>query len=107
MRAPIALAAVAIAGGAAIAVIALRTTPAPEATCGAGFVRAGWRCCDGPEVTRDGACARSTPPPQRWVEVPATTLVLGPSDWEAEGRVVPRTIAVRAFYMDAREATAS
>jgi formylglycine-generating enzyme required for sulfatase activity len=38
------------------------------------------------------------------VRVPATTLVLGPSDWEAEGRVAPRTIAVGAFDLDAREA---
>ena len=39
------------------------------------------------------------------VLVPETTLVLGPSDWEAEGRVTPRTIHAGAFRIDAFEVT--
>lgn len=39
------------------------------------------------------------------VGVPETTFVLGPSDWEAEGRVAPRTVHARAFTIDAFEAT--
>ncbi len=35
----------------------------------------------------------------------ATTAVLGPSDWEAEGRVAPRTLRVGAFAIDAFEMT--
>jgi len=38
------------------------------------------------------------------VRVPKTHLVLGPSDWEAEGRVAPRTIDVEAFDLDTFEA---
>ena len=40
------------------------------------------------------------------VRVPDTHLVIGPSDWEAEGRVAPRSIDVRAFDLDAYEAAA-
>jgi formylglycine-generating enzyme required for sulfatase activity len=38
------------------------------------------------------------------VRVPATHLVVGPSDWEAEGRVTPHAIDVSPFYLDAYEA---
>lgn len=34
-------------------------------------------------------------------------MTIGPSDWEAEGRVTPRSAHVRAFYIDAFEVTAS
>jgi formylglycine-generating enzyme required for sulfatase activity len=37
--------------------------------------------------------------------VPETSLVVGPSDWEAEGRVASRTLHVGAFRIDAFEAT--
>jgi formylglycine-generating enzyme required for sulfatase activity len=37
------------------------------------------------------------------VQVPATRLVVGSSDWEAEGRVAPRTLDVGAFYLDVYE----
>lgn len=40
------------------------------------------------------------------VLVPASTVAVGPSDWEAEGRVLPRSIRVKAFRIDAFEATA-
>jgi formylglycine-generating enzyme required for sulfatase activity len=39
------------------------------------------------------------------VSIPAQTLRIGPSDWEAEGLVAPRTITVGAFLLDAFEAT--
>jgi formylglycine-generating enzyme required for sulfatase activity len=34
------------------------------------------------------------------VDVPATTVVIGPADWEAEGRVHPRTVKTAAFSID-------
>ena len=97
----IAVAGAAIAG--AVAVAATTRWRGNEITCGAPFMVAGWRCCD----TRDvgyGTCARSTPPAARMVRVPATQLLLGPSDWEAEGRLAPRVVSVRAFNIDAYEA---
>jgi formylglycine-generating enzyme required for sulfatase activity len=39
------------------------------------------------------------------VIVPAAAVAIGPSDWEAEGRVPPRTIRVRGFRIDAFEVT--
>jgi formylglycine-generating enzyme required for sulfatase activity len=39
------------------------------------------------------------------VLVPAAALAVGPSDWEAEGRVRPRSIRVQAFRIDAFEVT--
>lgn len=43
--------------------------------------------------------------PDLRVTVPETTLHVGPSDWEAEGRVAPRTLHSGPFEMDAFEAT--
>lgn len=43
--------------------------------------------------------------PETRIKIPATSLWLGPSDWEAEGRVPPRRIETRAFSLDAFEAT--
>jgi sulfatase modifying factor 1 len=98
---------VAVAGAAIVSVVAVvaatRKTRGDEVACAAPFVVAGWRCCDTRE-SHDGACAQSTPPAARMVHVPATRLLLGPSDWEAEGRVAPRVIEVRAFDLDAYEA---
>jgi formylglycine-generating enzyme required for sulfatase activity len=34
-----------------------------------------------------------------------SAVAVGPSDWEAEGRIAPRTIRVRAFRIDAFEVT--
>jgi formylglycine-generating enzyme required for sulfatase activity len=39
------------------------------------------------------------------VRVDATTVLVGPSDWEAEGRVLARTIHVSSFEIDAFEVT--
>jgi len=98
-------AAIALAVAAAVLVWLLRTrsTHETEVACGGGFVAAGARCCDTP-ASDGGICAHATAPPPRMVRVPDTHLVVGPSDWEAEGRVAPRTIDVRAFYLDAYEA---
>jgi formylglycine-generating enzyme required for sulfatase activity len=49
--------------------------------------------------------AESCDAPDDRVAVPEATIVVGPSDWEAQGRVAPRTIHVSAFRMDAFEAT--
>jgi len=37
--------------------------------------------------------------------VPAMTITIGPSDWEAEGRVTPRTAKVESFRLDRFEVT--
>lgn len=39
------------------------------------------------------------------VDVPAVTVVLGASDWEAEGRVTPRTLKTEKFRIDRFEVT--
>ncbi len=43
--------------------------------------------------------------PATRVLVAAASLPIGPSDWEAEGRVAARTISVQAFRVDAFEVT--
>lgn len=90
--------------------------------CGRGFTRAGPRCCPTrSSASQPGTCAfdetSSCPPPlvstdhgcdaaeRDVVDVPATTVTVGPSDWEAEGRVSPRTVSVAAFSMDRLEVT--
>src|SRR5208282_1202428 len=65
---------------------------ADRVSCGRGFVAVRARCvtaqvCAPLLVVADGRCAV----PRR-VEVPRTRLTVGPSDWEAEGRVTPRTL---------------
>jgi formylglycine-generating enzyme required for sulfatase activity len=77
------------------------------AQCDAGFVVAAARCmstrdaCPSPLVVAFGECDA----PDTRVLVPAARFHIGPSDWEAEGRVPPREVATRAFYMDAFEVT--
>lgn len=89
-----------------------------EAPCGAGFARSGLRCCALPGAA-GGICAVTaacpaplvpTPkgcdaPARDLVAIPATTVVIGPSDWEAEGRVPPRTVMTRAFAIARLEVT--
>ncbi len=43
--------------------------------------------------------------PDLRVAVPEVEFVVGPSDWEAEGRVVPRTVHTAPFLVDVFEAT--
>lgn len=107
--------------------------PADDVPCGEGFFRRGPRCCPTPEpLERLGAgrCAApavassspaaspsSCPAPlvatERWCDapersvvlVPATSVRIGPSDWEAEGRVRPRTVKAGPFEIDRFEVT--
>lgn len=61
-----------------------------ESPCAPGFERRGTRCM-GPDPAPDA------------VVVPPTKTTLGPSDWEAEGRVAPRVVEVGAFRLDRYE----
>jgi formylglycine-generating enzyme required for sulfatase activity len=87
----------AVAGAAVAAVVAIvaRRGERDEVQCGDGFRVEDARCI---------ALGAYDPPDVR-VRVPETTLDVGPSDWEAEGRVAPRTVRVAAFAIDAFEAT--
>ena len=78
-----------------------------RARCGPGFVARASRClpvgdtCPSPLVRTPFGCDA----PDLRVPIPETTLVLGPSDWEAEGRVAPRTVHAGPFRVDAFEVT--
>jgi formylglycine-generating enzyme len=88
-----------------------------EMPCGPGFTRAGARCC---VVVENGICGRGTlcpsplvatphgcdEPERDIVDVPAVSVTIGPSDWEAEGRVPARTLRVAAFAIDRFEVSA-
>lgn len=97
-----------VAAAAAAVVVAVRRKGSDDgARCGPGFVAEGTRCTVPP-----GACppplarlAYGCDAPDVRVLVPAAAVALGPSDWEAEGRVRPRTFHVEAFRIDAFEAT--
>jgi formylglycine-generating enzyme required for sulfatase activity len=105
---------------AAFAVAALQTSD--RVSCSPGFAVVRARCCPGGACTGmardpDGEFVAPCPlplvrtaggcdAPDTRVRVPEATVVVGPSDWEAEGRVPPRTIHVHAFSIDAFEATA-
>lgn len=75
------------------------------ATCDVGFTPIGTRCipenCPSPLALQNGICDA----PDSKIEIPETSFVLGPSDWEAEGRVSPRNVHVKKFRIDAFEAT--
>lgn len=100
---------------AVVVVVALGRGRGPEPSCGPGFFARDSRCCvsaSGPcgraetcpkPLVRDperGACAA----PSSRVKIPETTVIVGPSDWEAEGRVATRTVHTAAFFVDAFEA---
>jgi len=96
-----------VALGAAIvalltAVVALRKSD-PHIECGPGFFARAPRClgCPAPLVAQGGNCDA----PDVRIAIPATTFTLGPSDWEAQGRVDPRLVQVAPFAIDAFEAT--
>lgn len=111
-----------LGAGVVVAAIVLARTravddAAGEARCASGFISKGPRCLVPDAALRAGDCP---PPlattsttnggcdaPNTRVVVPATSLLLGPSDWEAQGQVVTRTISVSAFALDAFELTAS
>jgi formylglycine-generating enzyme len=78
-----------------------------RARCGPGFAAHGARC-----VARGGACppplvttVQGCDAPDERVAIPASTIALGPSDWEAEGLVAPRSVEVASFRIDAFEVT--
>ncbi len=80
-----------------VAVVAgeMRRGSTEGARCAPGFVASGTRC---------------TPPagftvPDTRVLVPAASIAVGPSDWEAQGQVAARVIRVDAFRIDAFEVT--
>lgn len=105
MRRPAILVLVVLAAAGAVLVAARASRDEPP--CGAGFTRAGTRClvtdaCPAPLVAIDHGCdARD----HDVVEVPATAVIVGPADWEAEGRIRPRTVRVGAFAIDRVEVT--
>ena len=73
-----------------------------ESTCGPGFSRSGARClpgstCPAPLVSTPKGCDE---PEHDVVAIPKTTLVIGPSDWEAQGKVAARTITAGPFSID-------
>jgi formylglycine-generating enzyme required for sulfatase activity len=110
VRRAVAAAIVVAATGGAVAFGVARQGEDEGARCGAGFVARGARCvvagagsgaCPAPLVATAGGCDA----PDVRVLVPAAAVAVGPSDWEAEGRVLPRSIRVQAFRIDAFEVT--
>ncbi len=91
--------------------VALTRAPVRVAQCGPGFLASGAHCvvppdhCPAPLVGTDLGCDAPLGPSAR-IAVPAVTTELGPSDWEAEGRVASRTVRTGRFAVDAFEATA-
>ena len=53
--------------------------------------------CPSPLVATEHGCDT---PEHSVVRVPATSVLIGPSDWEAEGRVKPRTVKAGPFDID-------
>jgi len=76
--------------------------------CGPGFTRRDARC-----LVVERACppplSGSGPPCEAAgrVAIPRRRLAIGPSDWEAEGRVRPRMVEAGPLWIDAFEATAA
>ncbi len=103
-----AILAAAIALGAALVGVTGARRVLREAPCGEGFVREGARC-----LPRTGTCppplafgtAGCEAPERDVVLVPANSVVIGPSDWEAEGKVPARTVRTAPFAIDRLEVT--
>lgn len=98
-------------------VVAVGHAPASGATCGTGFFPRNARCC----AAASGPCggggggggpcpAPLTPGPRGCVggplrvAIPETDVLVGPADWEAEGRVEARRVHTAPFWLDAFEA---
>ena len=84
-----------VAVGGAVVAGEMRRGSTEGARCGPGFAASGTRC---------------TPPagftvPDTRVLIPAASIAVGPSDWEAQGQVGSRTIHVDSFRIDAFEVT--
>ena len=107
-RRSVAAALVLVAIGVTVAAGVVRRGTGEGARCGPGFLAVDARClpdpahpCPPPLVPSPLGCDS----PDVRVLVPETTLVLGASDWEAEGRIAPRTLHAGAFRIDAFETT--
>jgi formylglycine-generating enzyme len=93
--------------GIAVALGVAREGRDTGARCGAGFTPDGTRClvpvgaCPAPLVQTAHGCDA----PDVRVAIPAAAVAVGPSDWEAEGRVAARSVRVQAFRIDAFEVT--
>jgi formylglycine-generating enzyme required for sulfatase activity len=96
--------------GAAVVALALAIARREEgegARCGSGFVVRGPRCavevgtCPAPLVSTLHGCDA----PEVRIRFEGATVTVGPSDWEAEGRVQARSIHAGAFRIDAFEVT--
>ncbi len=95
-------------------VVATGRAPEDELACGKGYFPRELRCCvspTGPCTTGPSRCPTPLEPgprgcvaPAHRVRIPETTVLVGPSDWEAEGRVTPRHVHVASFEIDAFEA---
>jgi formylglycine-generating enzyme required for sulfatase activity len=97
----------AIAG--AVALSLARAGDGMGARCGAGFRSRGSRCvqdpaaagCAAPLVSTNRGCDA----PDVRIVVPSADFWVGPSDWEAEGRIQSRELRVASFAIDAFETT--
>ena len=111
-----ALAVVAVAAVAAIAAVvtvARRHASDPH-RCGAGFVAVGARCCGEGQSLARGRCvgmptacgpdhavtSTGCAPRHARIAFAGGSVTIGPSDWEAQGVVEPRTITVGPFALD-------
>jgi formylglycine-generating enzyme required for sulfatase activity len=85
------------------AVLLLWLVRRDESRCGPGFVAKEARClpegCPSPLAMENGVCRA----PDVKVRVPAGRALVGPSDWEAEGRVAAREVSAGPFAIDAFE----
>jgi len=94
-------------------------SPSQELRCGDGFTVHGTRCCIGQAGAVDDVCivhqcpapyvltkgSQTCDAPDTKILIPQTELMVGPSDWEAEGRVAPRQVSAGPFAIDAFEVT--
>jgi formylglycine-generating enzyme len=98
-----------VAVGATVLLGMARERKDPGARCGAGFASLGARClpsdvarpCPPPLAPTEHGCDA----PDVRVLLAAASIAVGPSDWEAEGRVTAHWVHVQAFRVDAFEVT--
>jgi formylglycine-generating enzyme required for sulfatase activity len=76
------------------ALVASRGRSNDQDRCGDGTIASGARC-----LLPKGRA----PAPSVRVRIPRARFEIGPSDWEAEGRVLPRAIDVGAFVIESFE----
>jgi formylglycine-generating enzyme required for sulfatase activity len=91
----LAAAIVLVAIGVAVVAGEMRRGDTEGARCAPAFVANGARCI----------APVGFPVPDSRVLVPAASIAVGPSDWEAQGQITARTIHVDAFRIDAFEVT--